>query len=121
MAASDHLNQRQFFHGSPEHFEPGDTIKPGGVVGKRTRGDSDPLKVYVTPHQFVAAQYTYAFDKHGNVAEGQDERPHGHIYEVQPAGRLLNDKNAPRHMSGLSYTAREAKVIRRVPKEEWLG
>ena len=120
------LNPRQFFHGSPEHFEPGDVIQPGSVVGKQTRGDTEAGRVYVTPHQFVAAQYTWAFDKHGNLAEGQDPAkggsgPHGHIYEVEPVGRLLKDKNAPAHMSGLSYSAREAKVVRRLDRKEWYG
>jgi hypothetical protein len=123
MAASDHLQQRQFFHGSPQHFEPGEVIKPGHAP---TRGDTEAGKVYVTPHQFVAAQYTWAFDHQGKLAPGQDERqggtgPAGHIYEVEPVGRLLKDKNAPRHMSGLAYTAREAKVIRKVPRQEWYG
>lgn len=126
MGASDHLSQRQFFHGSPEHFEPGDVIKPGSEVGKQTRGDSEPGKVYLSPHQFVAAQYTWAFDEHGKLAPGQDERqggggPHGHVYEVEPVGQLRKDKNAPRHMSGLSYTARQARVVRRLDRKEWYG
>jgi len=126
MAAADHLNSRQFFHGSPEHFEPGDKIVPGSTIGKQTRGDTEAGKVYVTPHQFVAAQYTWAFDRQGKLAAGQDEReggtgPAGHVYEVRPVGRLLKDKNAPRHMAGLSYSAREAEVLRKVPREEWYG
>jgi len=118
MAATDHLQPNQFFHGSPEHFEPGDTILPTQHTGKApTRGDSAADKVYVTPHQFVAAQYTWKYDTKGALADDPSGPPSGHIYEVEPAGRLLHDKNAP--MRGLSYTAKQARVIRRVPKEEW--
>lgn len=124
--SQDALSKRQFFHGSPENLEPGDVVKPGSEVGKRTRGDSEPGKVYVTPHQFVAAQYTWAFDHSGKLADGQDPSnggngPAGHVYEVEPVGRLLKDKNAPAHISGLSYTAREARVVRRLDRKEWLG
>lgn len=126
MAASDHLSRQQFFHGSPEHFEPGDTIVPGSTIGKQTRGDTEPGKVYVTPHHFVAAQYTWAFDHTGTLAPGQDPAkggsgPAGHVYEVKPVGRVLKDKNAPRHVAGLSYTAREATVVRKLDRGEWHG
>lgn len=121
MAATDALG-KQWFHGSPHELKPGDEVLPPKVTGKPlNRGDSNPEHVYVTPHAFVAAQYTWAFDEHGKLAAGQESgTPHGHVYEVEPRGQLRNDPNAPRHMPGLSkYTKKGAVVKRKLDPKEW--
>ena len=69
-----------------------------------------------------AAQYTWAFDHEGKLAPGQDPReggsgPHGHVYEVEPVGRTLNDKNS--RMPGISYHSKGARVVRKLAPEEW--
>lgn len=112
---------RQWFHGSPEDLNPGDVIQPTSVTGKRaTRGDSSPDHVYVTPHAFVAGQYTWKFGDDGKLADDPKQGPSGHVYEVEPQGRTLKDKNVPRHApDGISYTAKAAVVKRRLDPEEW--
>lgn len=112
---------RQWFHGSPEDLSPGDVVQPTSVTGKRpTRGDSLPDHVYVTPHAFVAAQYTWKYGEDGQLADDPKQGPSGSVYEVEPVGRTLKDKNVPRHApDGISYTAKAAKVVRRLSPEEW--
>lgn len=113
---------QQFFHGSPQEFKPGDRLLPTATTGMPPmKGDSNPNKVYVTPHPFVAANYTWAFDEHGKLAGDQRETntPHGHIYEVEPVGRRLRDKNGPKHIPDASYEVREAIVKRKLDPKEW--
>lgn len=123
MSATGALQPKQFFHGSPHEFKPGDELLPPSKTGATlNRGDSHPDHVYVTPHAFVAAQYTWAFDKNGKLAapQGETKIPAGHVYEVEPRGQLRNDPNAPRHIKGLSkYTTKGAVVKRKLDPEEW--
>lgn len=110
---------RQWFHGSPEHLEPGDVIHPPSVTGRaQTRGDGKPDKVYVTPYEFVAANYTWKYGEDGKLADDPKGVPSGHVYEVEPQGRTLKDPNAPKHMD-VSYETKAAVVKRRLNPSEW--
>lgn len=114
------LSPRQFFHGSPEHLEPGAEIRPSAVTGRpTTRGDSKPDKVYVTPYEFVAAQYTWKYGDDGKLADDPKKGPSGHVYEVEPIGQRRRDPNGPRHLPDASYEVKAARVVRRLDPKEW--
>lgn len=113
------FNDRRFYHGTHAELQPGDYIEPGHQPQHRmSEGNPyhDPKKVYVTPFPHVAAQY--AWKKNDRT----DEFEHGSIYEVEPEGRVMKDKEAVarRMPSNISYTAKRAKVVRRLDdKEVW--
>lgn len=109
---SGNLNPRQFFHGTHAELNEGDYIEPGHSA-THSMSTGNPYhqtnKVYVSPYEHVAGQY--AWDR-----SGPEPKP-GHIYEVEPEGRLLKDpevKAQPRLPQDISYTAKRARVIRRV-------
>jgi hypothetical protein len=107
------LNPRQFFHGTHAELNEGDYIEPGNQPHHRmSEGNPyhDASKVYVTPYPHVAAQYSWK-----KPSPDADYEP-GHIYEVEPEGRLLKDaeiKAQPHMPQDLSYTAKRARVVRR--------
>lgn len=107
------LNGRQFFHGTHAELNEGDFIEPGNEPHHNMSRENpfhDPSKVYVTPYPHVAAQYAWRKNDAGDWEDG-------HIYEVEPEGRLLKDaeiKARPNMPQDLSYTARRARVVRRV-------
>lgn len=115
------LNSKQFFHGTHAELNEGDYIEPGhSAQHSMSTGNPyhDPSKVYVSPYQHVAAQYAWKKD-----SPDADWQP-GHMYEVAPEGRLLHDpevKANPRSPQGISYTAKRAKVIRKVDPREYGG
>lgn len=76
MAASDHLQERQFFHGTTAKLQPGDMIEPGRP--KNFAGSLDG-KVYFTPHVESARDYAFALG-------GFSDPPSEHTYRVEPTG-----------------------------------
>lgn len=86
MAASDHLNGQQFFHGSLHNFEPGDMIEPGHVAGNDHPPGFEPTPskhVYATPSREVAQSYAKRY-------QGMD-LVHGSVYHVEPTGPVEPD------------------------------
>lgn len=111
---SGNLNPKQFFHGTHAELNEGDYIEPGAGQPHHRMSEGNPYhqpdKVYVTPFESVAAQYAWK-----RSAPDADWEP-GHIYEVEPEGRLLKDPEvkARRLPDNISYTAKRARVVRRV-------
>lgn len=110
MAASDNLQPRQFFHGSKAKLEVGDELRPAPAPRFR---DVVPNRVYFSEHPWVAQNYA------GNVA-GLTEG-HGHLYEVEPVGRVFHDPAAVgQGRRGTSHMAKSARVTRRLEPDEAL-
>jgi hypothetical protein len=75
MTASDHLQPKQFYHGSNHEFEEGHHILPQSATGNRNYGfNGDRAQhVYVTTSRAVGRSYG------------------SHLYEVEPNGPLHED------------------------------
>jgi hypothetical protein len=101
----------EFFHGSTEHFAPGDVIKSPAARGlDNPRPEIDEYqhdRVYATPHAFVAQNYVW---KKGDT---EQSGPSGFIYKVKPVGQKRVDQEALRRhrIPGISYHFREAVVL----------
>lgn len=72
MAARDHLNPVQFYHGSSQLFEPGDVIEPGHEPQNSMR-----------PRHHVFLSSTQRNARLWGARVGEDDELHGgHVYEV---------------------------------------
>lgn len=88
MAASDHLNPQQFFHTTSKVLEPGTKLVPGMLHNE----------VFMSKSLDDARGW-------GGAISG------GHIYQVQPQGKILRDHP----IMGLSQaTAKGATVLQHV-------
>jgi hypothetical protein len=86
MSASDHLNPRQFYHGSQAELEPGvDTIDP------------EEGHAYFTDHYGTAREYASLYKDRGAPA---------FVYTVKPTGRYSRDTKSAR-----SYRSRSPLEI----------
>lgn len=74
MAAPDHLNPEQFYHGSQHPFNVGDLVEPGHEPNDRF---SSPDHVYFTNSKKVAAGFSRG----------------GSVYQVEPTGKHVRDSN----------------------------
>ena len=101
----------EFFHGSTEHFKPGDVIQAPAARGLDNPRPDNPYykhdRVYASPHPFVAQNYTW---KEGDTTESG---PSGYVYKVKPVGQKRVDEEAVRRhrIPGISYHFREAVVV----------
>ena len=100
MAAADHLQPGQFFHGTHEQLEPGEVLRPGREVG-RGRGHS----VWLTPSADDARGWGTARARRSGFAadEGGATVP-VHVYEVEP-------ENARQNRNG--YWQADRAIVRR--------
>jgi hypothetical protein len=102
---------QEFFHGSTEHFKPGDVIQSPAARGlDNPRPDNRLYKhdrVYVSPHKFVAQNYVWI------KGDTEESGPSGAIYKVKPVGQKRHDEEAMRrhHIPGIAYHFREAVVL----------
>jgi rifampin ADP-ribosylating transferase len=73
MSASDHLSPQQFYHGTPQRFQPGDVIAPG----------HEPHSGIRTEHVFLSTSKRNAkgWGASDDPATGEWAR-WGHVYEV---------------------------------------
>lgn len=81
MAASDHLNPQQFYHGT------GNTYEVGQIIPKK--------RTYYTPNRPLAAAYS------PNMRTG-------HVYRVEPVKGHTPD---PEYPEGVSYYAGKVRVV----------
>lgn len=110
MAAIENLQPRQFFHGSKVKLEVGDELRPAPAPRFR---DAVPNRVYFSEHPWVAQNYA------GSVAGLREG--HGHLYEVEPQGRVFRDPAAvAQGRGGTSHMAKSARVTRRLEPHEAL-
>lgn len=93
MAASDHLNGQQFYHGSTEKFD--GPVLPGTLATKRNPWvlSADP-NAYFTNNRDVAEGY----------ARGGDGP--GYVYHVQPRGAYKTDPN-----EGSAFSSRKPLAV----------
>lgn len=112
MAADEHLNPTQFFHGTAADLKPGDRIENGkNHTGPWGEGlDEDP---WATMNSSRAARCAIAAaDAHSNLA-GSPVPPR--IYKVEPEGPV----SAPFGKYDADRQAPSFKVIGEHPESEW--
>lgn len=120
MADFRALNRRQFFHGTPFHFEPGDVIDPkdrpapeplsekekiGPWTHRTAAGHlmsdemvNSPPNLYVTPDKGLAKSYA---DQHKDTG--------GRVYQVRLSGEHHLD---PYPAKGHFYTEHPVQVVK---------
>lgn len=114
MAASDHLNPRQFFHGTAAPLKAGDTLVPGSQLG----GTSS---TYGAEHEHAQGVHV-TDDMHAarHFAEESAMRYGGtpHVYQVEPHG--AGTRNDISWLSkGSGYVHPSAQVVGNVRNEHW--
>lgn len=90
MAASDHLNPQQFYHGTNARLEPGSYLSARGA-NSYGRAESGSRSGYVYATTDLEQAWTYARSR-TSAADGQWHEGHaGHVYQVQPTGKVTPD------------------------------
>ena len=86
MAASDHLQPKQFFHGTSAQFNPGDELTPEGAneYGRNWDTASDPDSMYFTSDKSEAHSW-------GRYAARQRPGSDARVYSVAPRGPYSPD------------------------------
>jgi hypothetical protein len=98
MAASDYLNQQQFFHGTRHTLEPGQMMEGG--VHPSNQGFGTPL-----PHVYFSASHDVAAH-FGDMGTHQAERK---VYRVEPVGKHEADPYAEPEEQ--AFRARKVRVL----------
>ena len=85
MAAEEHLNGQQFFHGSNQEFQPGDYINPGVMVPKEidsreSKGGSNPGRWSNDFKHLGHDQFVWMTKNPENASYGKN------FYQVEPEG-----------------------------------
>lgn len=115
MAASDHLNGQQFFHGTYKDLRSGSLVRPASTMGRSVNfpGESDPDYAHATTSASHAGTYA---EKAVDWAYNRGESGTRRVYEVQPPSHIEEDPKDPH----ASYRSQSPwKVVRRVPVSEW--
>lgn len=102
MAATDHLNPQQFFHGTNVPLKPGDPVGAGGPTADRYN------PVYATTLQSDAHLYAHqaSIEERGDRGTGQ------HVYQVAPTGKMLPDPNDAEDTGGSGLQFMSHKPMR---------
>lgn len=115
MAADEHLNQTQFFHGTRKEFNPGDKIEPGHEPNsKHSEGGA-----YFTGNAEDALWFAQRAKSTGQSGLS--------LYEVKPTGDYGEDPELSRmskreraHHSGY-VSDHPLEVVRKLKMREWPG
>jgi hypothetical protein len=106
-AASNARDEEVLFHGSPEEFNPGDTILPASKIGKEA--SANPDVAYATPSLHVAKFMAWEQNNYnGANFEDNNEEPPENVYRVAPVNPeekmvrkgVLMDPTIPRDEKG---------------------
>ena len=107
--AQENLSKPQFYHGSADHFETGDTIDPGKPY-ERVGPESMPGQAYFTTDKVRASFYADRASK----KRGTPPR----VYQVEPQGDYRQDRMTRRSPEN-KVTSSPLKVVGEEPRVDW--
>ena len=102
----DESISKVWYHGTDAALEEGDTILPGGRIGKSNHELSNPDRVYITTDAGIAEVFARDFAKDGNPPR---------IYEVEPTKPTKSEWWCPDDEHSNEWTCDSALVLREIP------
>jgi hypothetical protein len=102
MAAEDHLNPQQFYHGTNV------PLQPGAMVGSLGPETSRNTPVYATTLADDARRYAHSAAIEERGVGGTEE----HTYQVEPTGRMQRDPNDTEDTGGSGLQWMSTKPMR---------
>lgn len=115
MAAEDHLNSQQFFHGTNVEFKPGDVLQGPGYEGAMTF--NPPHDLYSPHHVYFSSSISSAEGfAHSAVQRRKSGKPR--VYEVEPNDEVESDPETE-GIKGwdVGYRAPTARVKQEVTRD----
>jgi hypothetical protein len=104
MASSEHINNRQFFHGTYEELPVGEILVPGAERGvKNFPPAGDNTWVHMVDKSFRAADWA-------SDAARKAKKKTIFVYEVEPQGEVVQNEGMPGYQAksavikGVHYT-----------------
>jgi hypothetical protein len=108
MAASDHLNGQQFFHGTPHQFNPGDELtREGAFRAKHSEAQVKIAQRYGIPteedHLYYGDKSFLSSGEAAGYGSKEGGGNAGHVYAVEPL--TASGRKPKSHQPDPNYTA----------------
>lgn len=109
MSAQDHLNPKQFFHGTNVELKPGEYVLPPEKTGAQPHSHPD-----IPAEEFNNAAHVYVSTSLQAAQNFASDKGGSNVYEVEPHSDIHKDPESEYTGDEDSYRASKARVIRKV-------